>query len=64
MEHRILKMKNAKVREEGGRRYLEGYFAVFNEPYQVFDGWVETIERGAFAPVSIYRGGHKGAMEP
>ena len=49
MEHRILKMKNAKVREEGGRRYLEGYFAVFNEPYQVFDGWVETIERGAFA---------------
>ena len=49
MEHRILKMKNAKIREDGGRRYLEGYFAVFNEPYQVFDGWVETVERGAFA---------------
>lgn len=49
MEHRILKMKNAKIREDGGKRYLEGYFAVFNEPYQVFDGWVETVERGAFA---------------
>ena len=22
---------------------------MFGEPYQVFDGWVETIERGAFA---------------
>ena len=49
MEHRILKMKNATTREAGGKRYLEGYFAVFNEPYQVFDGWVETSGRGAFA---------------
>ena len=49
MQERILKIKNAKIREEGGKRYLEGYFAVFNEPYKVFDGWVEMIERGAFA---------------
>ncbi len=49
MEQRIMKMKNTKIREEGGKRYLEGYFSVFGEPYQVFDGWVETIERGAFA---------------
>lgn len=49
MEQRIMKMKNAKIREDGGKRYLEGYFAVFGEPYQVWDGWVETIERGAFA---------------
>ena len=42
-------MKNARIREEGGRRYLEGYFAVFGEQYQVWDGWMETIERGAFA---------------
>ena len=49
MEHRIMKMQNAKVREEGGKRYLEGYFSVFGEPYQVWDGWIETIERGAFA---------------
>lgn len=49
MEQRILKMRNPKIREEGGKRYLGGYFAVFGEPYQVFDGWVEVIERGAFA---------------
>lgn len=49
MEQRIMKMRNTKIREEGGKRYLEGYFAVFGEPYQVFDGWVESIERGAFA---------------
>lgn len=49
MEQRILNMKDVKTREEGGKRYLEGYFAVFGETYQVFDGWTETIERGAFA---------------
>lgn len=49
MEQRILNMKDVKTREEGGKRYLEGYFAVFGETYQVFDGWIETIERGAFA---------------
>lgn len=49
MEQRIMKMKNAKIREEGGKRYLEGYFSVFGEPYQVWDGWIETIERGAFS---------------
>ena len=49
MEQRMLKMKDAKIREENGKRYLEGYFAVFNEPYQVFDGWIETIAPGAFA---------------
>lgn len=49
MEQRIMKMKNAKIREEGSKRYLEGYFAVFGEPYQVWDGWIEAIERGAFA---------------
>ena len=49
MEQRILKMKDAKTREEGGKKYLEGYFAVFGKPYKVWDGWVETIERGAFA---------------
>lgn len=49
MKRRIMKMKNAKIREEGGKRYLEGYFAVFGELYQVWDGWIETIERGAFA---------------
>lgn len=49
MEQRVLKMKNPKTREENGKRYLEGYFSVFNEQYQVWDGWVETIAPGAFA---------------
>lgn len=49
MEQRILKMKDAKIREAGGKKRLEGYFAVFNEPYQIFSGWVETIAPGAFA---------------
>ena len=49
MQQRIIKIKNARIREEGGRRYLEGYFAVFGEQYQVWDAWMETIERGAFA---------------
>lgn len=44
-----MRMKNAQIREDGGKRYLEGYFSMFNEPYQVFDGWVETIAPGAFA---------------
>lgn len=49
MEQRILKMKDAKIREVSGKRYLEGYFAVFGESYHVYDGWVETISPGAFA---------------
>lgn len=49
MEQRVLKMKNAQIREEGGKRYLEGYFSVFDEPYPVFDGWIETVAPGAFA---------------
>lgn len=49
MERRIFKMKNAKIREDGGRRFLEGYFAVFGEEYKIFDGWIETIAPGAFA---------------
>ena len=49
MEHRMLKMKDVRTRENGGKRYLEGYFAVFNEEYKVWDGWSETIAPGAFA---------------
>lgn len=49
MERRTLKMQNAQVREREGKRYLEGYFAVFNKPYQVCEGWVETIAPGAFS---------------
>lgn len=46
---RIMQMQNAQVRERDGKRYLEGYFAVFGKTYKVWDGWVETIAPGAFA---------------
>lgn len=49
MEQRVMRMRDATVRERDGGRYLEGYFAVFGEPYQVCAGWVETISPGAFA---------------
>lgn len=49
MEMRTMQIKAPKVREDNGKRYLEGYFAVFDEPYNVIDGWVETVARGAFA---------------
>ena len=39
-----------ETREDAnGKRVLAGYFSVFDEPYQVCDGWIETISRGAFA---------------
>jgi len=50
MEQRVMKMKDMKIREdETGKKYLEGYFAVFNSEYKVLNGWVETIAPGAFA---------------
>lgn len=49
MERRTLKMKDAQVRERDGARYLEGYFAVFDKEYQVWNDWIETIAHGAFA---------------
>lgn len=50
MERRTLKMHNPQVREREGARYLEGYFAVFGQEYEVWPGWIETVERGTFAP--------------
>ena len=39
-----------ETREDAdGKRVLAGYFSVFDEPYQVCDGWIETIAHGAFA---------------
>lgn len=49
MERRVLKMRSPQIRSDGNKRYLEGYFAVFNEPYEVYPGWIETIAPGAFA---------------
>lgn len=49
MERRMFKISGMQKREtEDGKLLLEGYFAKFNEPYNVFDDWVETISPGAF----------------
>lgn len=37
------------TRTEGDDLYIEGYFSVFNSPYQIMDGVVEEIAPGAFA---------------
>lgn len=49
MEYRVVKMKDAKIREEDGKQYLEGYFSVFDQPYEVYDHWEETVAPGAFS---------------
>lgn len=36
------------TREEGGELYIEGYFAVFNSPYEFWPGASEVILPGAF----------------
>lgn len=48
MEKRCYKMHGVRRKEENGKRYLEGYFARFNEVYNICAGWIETIRKGAF----------------
>lgn len=51
MERRML-LSGAEpfvTRAEGDDLYIEGYFSVFNSPYQIMDGVVEEIAPGAFA---------------
>lgn len=36
------------TREENGERSIEGYFAVYNGRYNLWDGAYETIDAGAF----------------
>ena len=46
------------TREEGGELYIEGYFAVFNSPYEFWPGASEVILPGAFdesVPVTCAR---------
>lgn len=50
MEQRVIQCKEAfQTREENGKRYIEGYFSVFNQPYEVSPGWIEEIAPGAFS---------------
>lgn len=49
MEKRVLTLGKMQKREADGKIFLEGYFARFNEPYEVCAGWIETINPGAFS---------------
>lgn len=37
-----------KTREQDGKKYIEGYFAVFDAKYWIWEDAYETIDRGAF----------------
>lgn len=37
-----------KTREAGEDLYIEGYFAVFNSVYEIWDGYTETVDPHAF----------------
>lgn len=37
------------VREEGGDKFIEGYFAVFNKNYEIWKDVTESVAPGAFA---------------
>ena len=36
------------TRDDGGEKRIEGYFAVFDGEYQLWDGATESVDRGAF----------------
>lgn len=42
-------MTDFETREENGSPVIEGYFAVFNSNYHIFDGATESIAPGAFS---------------
>ena len=50
MENRYLQFHDIKTRSAyGDDLIVEGYFAVFDEVYEVWPGVTESIQRGAFA---------------
>lgn len=49
MEQRYLQMHNIETRsDDSDDLFIEGYFSVFNEVYNVWDGVTESIAPGAF----------------
>lgn len=44
----IVRGTDFKTREADGNLYIEGYFAVFNSRYELWEGAYETIDPGAF----------------
>lgn len=51
MEQRYLQMHDMQTRDDAdtGDLYLEGYFSVYNEVYNVWPGATESIAPGAFS---------------
>ena len=45
----IVRGADFQTREADGRLYIDGYFAVFNTEYWLWDGAYETIDPGAFS---------------
>lgn len=43
--------QNFKTRDADGKLYIEGYFAVFDSPYPLWDGAEEVVKPGAFEDV-------------
>lgn len=37
-----------KTREEGEELFIEGYFSVFNSPYEMWEDYTEIVRNGAF----------------
>ena len=42
-------MQDFTTRDAEGEAYIEGYFAVFDSPYQLWEGATEVIKPGAFS---------------
>ena len=45
----IVRSAEFQTREADGRMYIDGYFAVFNSEYWLWDSAFETIDPGAFS---------------
>lgn len=45
----VLRAADFQTRDEDGRLYIDGYFAVFNSEYWLWDRAFETIDPGAFS---------------
>lgn len=48
MINRSLGQENFLTREEEDAKYIEGYFSVFNSPYNISKDAIETVAPGAF----------------
>lgn len=48
MEIRSLPMQDFVTRDDNGEMAIEGYFSVFDSPYEIFKGGIETVRQGAF----------------